>query len=124
MTELTIECADCRHSHTAHRKNAKYCGVCRLFRDLIYLGGRRSRCASCDEKFAPLNVNDRLCATCDLEMHPPKDLGDCALCDAENTVLVRPGIAVCVTCAKDPKHRDVFTRAVGKKRKTRMEEGS
>lgn len=118
--EQTITCADCGHEHTAKRKNARYCGICRLFRNLIYLGARTSRCASCDGKFSPLHVNDKLCANCDFSQG--KDgRGNCALCEQKDMPLVKAEVAVCVYCAKDPTRRDVFTRAIGKKRKARMD---
>lgn len=120
MTDHSIHCADCGHPATAKRKNQRYCGVCRLFRNLIYLGGRTVRCASCDTKFAPLHVNDKLCADCDFDKEKlPK--GRCAFCEQDERPLVKEDVSICIACAKDPSHRDKVTRALGKKRRQRQE---
>lgn len=117
--KTTISCADCGHDQVVSRRNARYCYVCRTFRDLIYLGSRRGKCSSCQEKFAPIKANDRLCANCDflVENNPT---GHCAFCDKDG-LLISPELAVCVACAKNPELRDKVTQAVGKKRRLRQE---
>lgn len=115
-----FDCADCGEPTTATRKNARYCPVCRLFRNLIYLGSNRQTCASCETKFAPLTVNERLCSDCDLTT-AKRQGGSCAICEQRGVPLVAEGVAICIYCARAPEKRDVVTRALGKRRRTQTE---
>lgn len=116
-----IICADCGAERQARNKNTKYCRVCRLSRNLVYLRKRQttSTCVLCDTKFAPLQVGDDLCAKCDYQPESAPVVV-CALCN-ESRRSIDNDIAVCLECAKDPEKRDVFLRALKKKINARLE---
>lgn len=117
--DTPIKCADCGEPYTAKRRNAKYCRLCRLFRDLIYLDRRTHECVSCGDRFAPLHSNDKLCAICDFATKTA-DAKKCSFC-SEKRATVNAEVSVCLGCAKDPKHRRLLIQATGKKRRTRTE---
>lgn len=117
MTEpTTIHCADCDREAQAHKANMKYCAVCRLFRNLVYLENRTTDCVSCSEKFAPFRRGDVLCADCDVVRPRAYTEGTCALCAGGTYPLLHADVAVCLRCAKDPAQRRTFLQAVAKKR--------
>lgn len=117
--DYQINCDDCGTEHVARRKNVRYCGVCRMFRNLVYLGNRKAKCSSCETKFAPLTANDQLCASCDfLSESNPK--GACAFCSSVDVPLIHPELAVCLACGKDATIRSKVTAAIGKKRRARQ----
>lgn len=117
MTQRT--CEDCGHEYQSKRANAKYCGVCRLFRDLVYHGKRKQTCLDCGERFAPFKSGERLCSNCDFIGSANYAAGACALCKHSTHPLLSTDIAVCLGCARDPDKRDIFTKAVAKKRQSR-----
>lgn len=120
MKTFPIECADCKHHHVAHSPKAKYCNVCRIFRDLAFVNSTTKPCFMCGDQFAPMSRKDMLCSKCDYT-HLVHGTGDCGLCKATSTSTIRSDIAVCLDCARDPKKRQIFSRAIAKKRAERME---
>lgn len=118
--EAQIKCADCGTETTAKRKNQKYCSVCRLIRNIQFVGNKKKVCVCCEEKFAPLTVNDLLCPNCDV-VPASTDVVECALC-SRTTNVIRNGIRVCRFCAYDPTKRETFFAALTKRRKAQAEE--
>lgn len=114
-----IYCADCGAERKARNKNTRYCRVCRLGRNIAFLGQRTNTCWMCEERFAPLSANDPMCANCDYKS-ASATVAECALCH-EQAPRVDHEIAVCIACAKDPKKRPLFARALHKKVKARIE---
>jgi hypothetical protein len=119
-TLRTIRCADCGHGRETARANTKYCRLCRLFRDLSHLKGRTSTCIACGARFAPLTANDGLCSKCDF-LAENNARGRCNICETDNALLIKAGVAVCNGCAKDPKRRKVVVMAVAQKRRRQIE---
>lgn len=116
MTE--IHCADCGDSVRAKRPNTKYCKLCRLYRNVVYIASRSATCCSCESQFAPLHRNDQLCPDCDfLAENNPR--GSCAFCEKEDELRVCAGVALCNRCAKTPALRHRVTLALAKKRAAR-----
>jgi hypothetical protein len=114
-----IHCADCGQSHEVRRSNAKYCPTCRLFRNLVYLKGRTTKCVSCEDRFAVMHANDNLCSKCDfLSENNPR--GHCAICKAADVRLVKGALAVCLACAKSEEHRDTVLRSLAQRRRKQM----
>jgi hypothetical protein len=117
----SVICRDCGHPHATARTNTRYCHTCRLFRNLVYLTSRKSKCLSCRDTFAPLHSNDKLCAKCDVLAEGNPD-GRCGVCLLTDVRLVKGGadIALCLACAKDPEKRKVVMEAVAQKRYKRI----
>ena len=113
--EAQIHCADCGTETTAKRKNQKYCGVCRLVRNIKFVGAKQKVCICCEQKFAPLTVNDSVCPNCD-DVGLSTDVMDCALCH-RTTNVIKNGIRVCRFCAYDPAKRETFHAALLKRKK-------
>jgi hypothetical protein len=119
MAEIrTIACEDCGHPYETTRPNTKYDSVCRLLRDLKFVGSRTRRCLWCGESYAPLNRNDDRCADC---AYQPKAPGSCpcAFCGEERLRAVRD-VAVCHWCARDPELRLKFLGSLTRKRRARV----
>lgn len=111
-----FNCADCDEPVETKYKTKKYCDLCRLFRDLTFLGLRKTKCLSCQEAFCPTNSNHKLCWECDFTAADKHPIGECRLCDASPRPLLSPDVLVCLQCTQDPAQREAFTRAVGYKR--------
>lgn len=113
----TIVCADCGAEAPARNKLAKYCDLCRLVRNVKFIGTGTRKCWACERDFAPRARNDVLCGSCEL---PPahRVTGTCALCQAPGDVFSQD-IAVCLQCTKDPARRPIFLRALIKKQHSR-----
>lgn len=95
-------------------KNTKYCHVCRLERDLKFIGPKTTKCWGCDKPFAPLNRNDMLCSKCDLVTGTADVEGVCGICDASGP-LYRQDIRICMACLRDPDKRGRVYQAIVKK---------
>lgn len=119
MATFKIACADCGFEHEASNKTTKYCNVCRVFRDLAFVGTTTKNCFACGSKFAPIRRKDELCSNCDYN-HRVYGTGICALCKNEAS-LIRSDIAVCTDCMRDPDQRRTFMKAMAKKRVERVE---
>lgn len=112
----TISCADCGADYETKRSNTKYCRVCRIYRDLSFLGERTKNCLECDKKFALMSRKDLLCGGCGSFLAKEVE-GDCSLCGASTKHLLHETIKVCRPCATDPKKRVTLLRALAKKRR-------
>ncbi len=119
-TAKTIQCEDCGRKYETTRKNTKYCRVCRVFRDLAYLRALTKTCVACDRDFAPMRRDDLLCGHCDPTTSKQEVEGDCALCQVHANLL-HADIAVCKGCATDPEKRELFMKALAKKRRASQE---
>jgi hypothetical protein len=117
----TIHCEDCGSTYETIRKNTKYCAICRLFRDVMFVGTKKSKCLICEKKYCKTSRNDLVCADCDVVGSRLHGHGDCALCGATEAKLIRIGVAVCVGCAQDPDQRQTFIKALGRKVAQRKE---
>lgn len=115
MAEFTITCEDCGKEVSTPRRNTKYCIVCRLFRNTVFIGHRTKVCVECEKRFAPLNRGDVLCGGCDFTKKFVE--GSCALCERKSERLLHPDLKVCSMCATDPDKRTLFQRALAKKRR-------
>lgn len=116
----SYKCEGCSAPATAKRRNAKYCTVCRLVKNVMFIKDNSKKCWLCESKFAPLERNDVFCGTCD-EDAPRGNTGTCSLCQAE-AQLYRDDISVCVPCMKDPEQRPLLLRALRKKQRARRKE--
>lgn len=117
--ERLIQCADCSSDTKTVRSNTKYCGICRLYRDLLFLGTRTYKCFACDTPFAPLSVNGHLCPNCDVFNHALDSAGVCAFCATESEKLIRSDVSVCRDCAGDPANRKTLVAALRQKQDAR-----
>lgn len=99
-----IHCEDCGAHRLTKYKNTKYCHVCRLLRNLKFIGQKTKTCFICDAEFAPIDRNDGMCRACgDLRRSYNVD-GKCGLCGREG-LLWRKEIRVCIECLRDPRQR-------------------
>lgn len=116
-TTRTIQCADCQAEYATQRSNTKYCALCRIFRDVMYLGNRKQTCLVCEQKFALLQAGERLCPKCDVIPSSRYVDGTCAFCGTHEYPLLSAEVAVCTACAHDPEQRELFIKAIVQKRK-------
>lgn len=115
----TITCESCRAEYETIRANTKYCALCRLDKNLRYIGSQLSDCWACNKKFAPLERGEDSCGECCYESEKP-GTAECGFCGDEK-LMVRQDVKVCHQCARDPKHRGKFMKAVRNKVKARAE---
>lgn len=107
-----IKCSDCGAPRLTRWKNTKYCFLCRLIRNLEFVGDKQSKCIVCDQAFAPLKRGDDLCGHCDTIPLFEDCVGKCAFCKEDDQPLVGPEIAICIGCAKDGKIRKNVRKAL------------
>lgn len=117
-----IVCEDCGHDYETKRSNTKYCAVCRLFRDVMYQGTRKSKCLVCGESFCRITRHDALCGKCDVIKSSLHGEGDCSLCGASQAITIRNEVRVCLVCARSPEKRPTFMKALAKKVQARKAE--
>lgn len=117
----SITCADCGQPYETSRPNTKFCAICRLLKDLLFLGVRTRECLLCSEKFCPTSRHDLMCGSCDTTPSSLHGEGDCAFCGASQAKTIRRGVAVCLRCARSPKHRRKLIQALAKKVQGRRE---
>jgi len=110
-----IRCEECGSPRLTRYKNTKYCHLCRLSKNLEFIGDRTNKCAGCEKSFAPIDRNEQLCPECSIGKVAGDPRGTCAFCEAVDAPLIREHIAVCVQCAHDPKLRTKFVGAIAKK---------
>lgn len=109
-----IVCEDCGAPYLAKRKNARYCSICRLRKDLLFITTRLQKCWDCEQTFAPLNTNDVLCNQCEPRRHRYTD-GECKICHVDPTTLLIPGLAICTKCVRDPELRPLIVQKLGQR---------
>lgn len=111
------ECVDCGREFESNRENAKYCYLCRLYRNLVFIADRKYECWACGEKFAPLARSDKFCGGCNTNTSIHHTEGTCSFC-GEARVVLHEDVSVCLPCATDGEQRKLFVRAIHKKRGT------
>lgn len=116
----TINCKDCGAPRETKHRNTRYCHVCRLFRNLVFVSRRTAACVSCDGRFAPIKRDDQLCGFCDFLGETHRVTGKCGVC-GQKTELVRREIRVCVPCLKAPDKRQLVIKALNKRRQEQRE---
>lgn len=109
-----ITCENCGRERETRYKNTKYCLVCRLLKNLNYIGTRRQKCPSCGETFAPLHRNEVMCGKCNPKFAVGKPRGVCGFCEEEKD-LILDSVRVCHPCATDPDNRERFLVALVQK---------
>ncbi len=108
---MNITCQDCSAVRAnVQYVNTRYCESCRLLRNLLFVGATIAECGECGNDFAPVARGDRWCGTCSFTGTP----GTCVLCKGEEAERLRPSIAVCKGCARDPKQRVRLVKALRK----------
>lgn len=112
MPELRIRCATCNSDRDTTHKNTKYCHVCRLASNLLFVGDKQKKCFACGQDFAPLSRNDLFCGKCDRNARSHNVEGYCAFCEREDQRLMRDEVRICVECSKNPEKRPAFLHAV------------
>lgn len=115
-----IACQSCGAPYETRRSNTKYCALCRLDKNLRYIGSVQASCWACHKDFAPLERGEDSCGECCYESEKP-GMAECGFCH-EMKLRVRQDVAVCHQCARDPKHRGEFMKAVRKKVQVRQGE--
>lgn len=113
MAELRIiECEDCGCPRLTRRSNTKFCRVCRIYKNLKYLGDRVTKCIACDKTFAPIYRNEDVCASCSPDLPTGDPRGTCVICKQENASIIDQSISLCLQCAQNPKTRKPFKGAL------------
>ena len=116
----TRRCQDCKGEYTTLHPRAKYCPVCRTYKNVLYLLQRLYDCWACGNQYAPLERNDKLCGRCSLTVKRRHDTkGTCRLCHEKSEQLLSPEVRICRPCATNPDNRQAFIRALAKKRQQR-----
>lgn len=118
MAERTIRCEDCGSPYSTNRSNTKFCDVCRLLRDLRFIGPSTHDCWVCQTKFAPITLREEACA--EHGYHPAKT-GECECVYCHETrPRIRANLAVCVHCARSVERRPMFVKALAIKQRERQ----
>lgn len=112
-TTTTIVCADCGRDYETVRRNTKYCSLCRLLRDLLFVDRATTKCWICSEVFAPIERREKSCGSCCYKA-AKNGVAECAFCHQEKP-RVNAGIAVCHGCARDPELRGKLMNSLMKK---------
>ena len=102
---LVIHCEDCGAPRMTRYTNTKYCEICRLARNLKFVGDRTQKCLVDQCVFAPVKRGQELSLTCDTYSTPGGMEGTCGLCETEEARLYGEHIRVCTKCLDDPKRR-------------------
>lgn len=125
MAERTITCEDCGAPYVTKRTNTKYCRLCRLLRNVLYLRDKTSVCIGCDKTYAPLlREKFAVCGDCFPGSWGNDATGRCSFCDTDGVRLLDPDVAVCRDCAQNPDKRELFVKALLKKQAIRRREHS
>lgn len=111
MALTTIHCEDCGKPRLTGRRNTKYCRVCRLLKNINFIGDRTSECPRCKKRYAPVTRNDLMCGKCNPRIAQGKPTGICGFCKEEKD-LIDSDIKVCHGCATEPDNRLAFTIAL------------
>lgn len=116
MALMTINCATCGAPRKTRQPHTKYCVVCALVRDLMYVAQNAitATCLLCERDFLPLKRGERLCGKCYEVVASDSTRGECVLCGRERKLL-RDEIRACHRCARAPKHRADLIRKLVKK---------
>lgn len=115
-----IHCQDCGTDYETTRANTKVCRVCRVYRDLAYMGDKTKRCMECERSFLPLKQHEILCGSCDFIMSKKYVKGECAICQGTEHMLLDVDIHVCLVCAKSASRRKEFLAGLKHKRHQRQ----
>lgn len=100
-----IECSDCGTVRYTRYGNTKYCELCRLIRNIRFVGDRTRKCGVSGKEFAPIDRNQLVSLECDPYARPGHPTGTCGECDTENTDLLGNMMHICFKCADDIKRR-------------------
>lgn len=122
----TIHCAICGEERKAKNKNTKYCYPCRRLLNLKYIGRSTRKCDNCDNRYAPVERNDKVCAGCDVfKKHGPTDAPfECAVCHSNEYLPYYPGSKWCFKCAQNPDYRERLIGALQQKITLQQERNS
>lgn len=101
---MIIECADCGSEYETKRRNAKYCGFHRFWRDIRYARQqlRTQKCPICDSLFVPWITKQSYCGAC-MVLPETMPKSECAYCH-ETTAQVHKDVRICPTCVTNPKN--------------------
>jgi hypothetical protein len=117
----TITCQDCGATYLTIRKNTKFCGRCRLLKDLLYLRETTKGCWLCKKEFAPLDTKDDACADCTYLAQGHGE-AECVYCQ-ETKLQVRADVPICHHCAREPgDKRKMVVRSLQLGLKNRLEQ--
>lgn len=119
----TIVCFDCGATRRRVPSNTRYCKHCRILRSVAAFTTKGKTCAreGCGERFVPTELRDPLCGKCNAGKQDQR--GHCNCCGGED-YLEWAGLAVCKTCARDPKHRGRIVKGMRKHQQARREENA
>lgn len=120
----TITCADCGQPYETKRANARICAICRLFRDISYVGNKKSTCIMCEKAFCRTTRGQLLCPSCDPNGSSLYSEGACNFCQAPHTKRIRADVAICLDCAHAPEHRVNVMKSLARKVAGRRELGA
>jgi hypothetical protein len=105
----TINCQMCGWEYETRSKNAKYCRVCQLLRNLTWLGNRTTTCIIKPEHEF-VNLTDQreapVCGEHDLLPRRHDVTGLCKLCGEHSTRLTHADVAICRSCLTKPDNRE------------------
>lgn len=102
---VIIRCEDCGAPRMTRYANTKYCEICRLARNLKFVGDRTQTCLLDKKVFAPIKRGQELSLTCDPYSTPGGVEGTCGICEQDGQRLYGEHVRVCTECLDDPKKR-------------------
>lgn len=107
----SIKCVDCGAPYETKRANTKRCYLCQIVAFKLWAPQFSAKCWACEKDFNPLLRDHVICGDC----RPyGRAEGECGFCHQQGPI-VAENLAVCPSCAMDPKNRELFLRALVKK---------
>lgn len=116
-----IHCEDCGAPRMTRYKNTRYCEICRLLRNLKFVGDATAKCLVDKRVFAPIKRGQQLSLTCDYLSTPGGEQGQCGICERDDQRLYGKHVRVCVECLDDPKKREAIRAQLIMKQKAIIE---
>lgn len=108
------DCVNCGADITAKSKLAKYCSICRLHKNLMFVKGSTTTCDVCEDKYAPSERGQFCCTKCSSVTDSVRE-GECKICGSEDYPLIWQDASVCVRCMDDPAKRPLIVRGLMKR---------
>lgn len=113
---VLIHCSDCGWPRLTARRNTKYCYVCRLERNLAFIGDRMFKCIDCGNRRNQVIRNEEMCKVCDTFSTPENVVGQCGVCGEHEQRLLGDTVHICVKCIHDPAKRETIRVQLKRKR--------
>lgn len=108
------ECENCGGEITSKSKLAKYCSICRLYKNIMFIGDKTVECQVCEDEYSPTERGQFCCRKCSSVTDRVRS-GECKICGSDDWPLIWQEAQVCVKCMDDPEKRGIVARGLMKR---------